>query len=220
MKFHVQKIRSCVQCGDVLAKTCDRCKSHPERKPRVITYFDWPEILGVCPCNCSVLIRCQRPRCESEPFYRERKHNRGGLAKSAGLYCSRQCNLAVIAAQRDRKVTVVCACGCGTKVTRKPSGLSPLTFARPDHYFTWRKRTAFNTRQVAAASKRAAANAADVGLYFCAKCNDITEHDTPERAPAKCKICGTRSNPLLTSMGIGETQRLVLAERSVKTVGA
>ena len=194
--FKIQKIRSCEQCGDLLAKKCARCVKHPERVPRVITYYQWPKILAVCPCTCSVLIQCQRPDCTKTRWV-NKTHSREGLSKSENLYCSRQCNLMRLAAEKTKElIEVACFCGCSLKVKRKPSALSPMTFARPDHYFAWLRRTQFNRKQVAEASAKEAKAIEDRKIdQACeGRCGKITTHllasSRLSENRAACLICG------------------------------
>lgn len=116
----VQKIRSCVQCGDVLAKKCDRCKAHSNRKPRVIEYYDWPEILAISPCGC-IKIACQLPGCHAT-MWRLKSKNRGGMSISKNFFCSVAHTSKFVASQRDKRQTVPCAY-CGKLVVKKAFAL-------------------------------------------------------------------------------------------------
>ena len=61
--FKVQRIRSCVQCGDLLALKCKTCLKHPDRKPRVVELYDWPQVLKTAECGCCIQFQCQLPGC-------------------------------------------------------------------------------------------------------------------------------------------------------------
>jgi hypothetical protein len=150
----VQRVRvPCVQCGGSLGTRCAACRENPERSERVVEYYDWPEILEVCPCKCSVRIRCQRPGCE-KTMWRNCRNTRRGLSRSASLFCSPQCNCAVQNAAKRTSVLVDCACGCGARVRRTQHWIKQgmRAYANPSHYFAERRRLALQDAE----QKRAA----------------------------------------------------------------
>lgn len=199
--FKVQRIRSCTQCGVVLGLKCKACVAHPERKPRVVEYHNWPPILKTCECSCAVLIRCQRTGCTGT-MWRGRTHNRNGLSRSAALFCTRRCNLIALNATKDTRVEVKCGWhACGQKILRRAAQLQTFknAYCRPDHYFLAMRKAAHDAREAA----RRDANATDVGLLYCAKCRDVQEHATPKTGPATCGTCGARRTT--PSLAVGAT---------------
>lgn len=189
--FKIQRIRSCVQCGDVLGLKCMACVKHPNRKPKIVEVYDWPTILETCPSGDCLKISCQRPGCVGT-MWRSRSHTRGRKMKYETMYCSRECNIAALAKARDTRVTVPCGWhACNAKVQRKASTLKTFkrAFCRPDHYFLTLRREAHDARE----GKRLAEKGDDGrSLMECeGKCSDVTDHIQAGRSLAKCVPCGT-----------------------------
>ncbi len=186
LKF--QQIRSCRQCGDILAKTCANCVKHPDRKPRVMEWYSWPKILKVCECTCSVLIHCQREGCP-KTMWRNKKNSKAGLSRSETLYCSRACNCIVQNAAKKTRMTVPCA-WCQKPVERKVSEVKNLkhAFCRPDHYHMFMAQKRHNEKE----AMRIASRGTDGrSLLQCGKCKDVTEHSEINDADARCSGCST-----------------------------
>lgn len=189
--FKIQKIRSCTQCGVVLAQKCKGCVSHPDRKPTIVEYFSWPEILQVCPCKCSVMVRCQRDGC-SQTMWRNKTHNSNGLSRSASLYCSKRCNLITLNAAKDTRVEVPCG-WCAKPVRRRAAQVKTFqaAYCRPDHY----QMAMAKKRHEASEASRLAKDGSDGrSMLQCsgAKCRGaVTEHSAVTQSSARCQPCGT-----------------------------
>lgn len=191
--FKVQRIRSCVQCGTVLSVKCKGCAAHPDRKPRVVEYFGWPEILQVCPCKCSVMLRCQRVGC-ANTMWRNKTHNHNGLSRSANLYCSKRCNLVTLNATKDTTVMVPCGWHeCKKPVRRRAAMLKTFksAYCRPDHYFLAMRKAIHDKKEDA---KRAMASLR-VQVKACyGKCRgEITDHELLPNGMFECAACHTKS---------------------------
>lgn len=181
--FKVQRIRSCVQCGDVLGLKCKSCLKHPDRKPVVVEFFDWPEILKVAECGCCILIACQAPGCVNR-MWRHRKHERGGLTSSRSFICSPKCGGKLLHITRSKRQQVPCAY-CSKLVTKKQFTLKSWvrSFCNNSCYFLFRAKAKHEAQQAAKAKDAARA------LLWCEKCKDVTEHDSPNIGSAKCLPC-------------------------------
>lgn len=195
MNFKVQRIRSCIQCKTILDIKCKACVNHPEREPKTIEVYDWPEILAIGPCKC-YKIACQRPGCTGT-MWRSRTHNRGGKARSAAMYCSQQCCCAMMAKEKDKREFNPCQ-WCRKPVLRKQSRIraSVYAFCSQEHYFLYRKKKAFLDLESKKAekikNKEKKNESARLALLECRKCNEITEHDSPLHGLATCKTCSTK----------------------------
>lgn len=181
--FKVQRIRSCVQCGDVLGLKCKNCIKHPERKPRVIDFYDWPEILKTAECGCCIQIRCQADGC-GKLVWRNAKHNRGGKAISKAFYCSISCSARSMAMARCKRQSVPCAY-CSKMVVKKMFSLKTWvrSFCNNTCYFLFRAKTKHEAKMAAKEDEEARA------LLWCEKCRDVTDHDSTNLSKANCRPC-------------------------------
>lgn len=186
--FRVQKIRSCVQCGDVLSLRCAGCVKHPERKPRVLEYYDWPEIIKTAECGCCIQIRCQLNGC-TKTMWRNVKHNRESRAVSKHFFCSPRCAGSSVGLSRVNRKKVPCAY-CGTPVMKKMYDLKSFknAFCHRTCYALYRSKT--NHEESLAKFRDEEERAL---LQCLGKCRGmITEHHTPKKGPAKCTACGAQ----------------------------
>lgn len=171
--FKVQYIRSCSQCGDVLPQKCEQCKVHPDRKPRIIELFDWPQILQTGPCGCCIQIQCQRPGCSTKFWRYVRLHSKTGKATSRNVVCGKACAIALAGSAKAKKVEAPCAY-CGAVKTLVPSILKVRRhiFCNPSHHYLWVRKMRFEAIEAARAALEAEDDAA---LLFCAVCRDVVE---------------------------------------------
>lgn len=184
-KFKVQFIRSCVQCGDVLSLKCKSCVKHPKRKPRVIEYHDWPEILEAGPCGCCIKIACQSPGC-SKAMWRYTGHVKGGKSLTKRFFCSKPCFHRGNTLER-----VQVSCSYCTKPTTRKISSSPTwrhSFCNLTCYILFRRKAEYELRV-----KRHAAKAGTDG-HALLQCNGrcrgaITEHVETRVRMAKCLVC-------------------------------
>lgn len=208
--FKVQRIRSCVQCGEMLSLKCKACVKHPERKARVLEFYDWPGILKTAECGCCIKIACQGAGCV-QTVWRNSKHNRGGKSISKAFYCSVTCSARSMAAARCTRQTVPCAY-CTKPVVKKSYALKTWTqsFCNNSCYFLFRAKAKHDAAEVKKVEP------VDVGMLQCqGPCKDITEHDTPsEKRPAKCRACGTERRHDTGAIGREETFALLYATRN------
>lgn len=152
-------------------------------------------------------------------MWRGKTHNRAGLSRSAKLFCSRRCNLLVLAKLRDKRVEVPCGWHlCKKKVLRKQSEAKNFesAYCHQEHYFLTMRRRIHLKKD---AEKRAA-EAANVGLLYCGACRDITEHLTPRDARAKCNTCGATRPQGGSGMSSSETNSIKHIEKQLARSGA
>jgi hypothetical protein len=195
--FKVQKIRACTQCGVVLSLRCKSCIKHPDRKPTTVEYFNWPPILEICPCKCSVRVQCQRPGC-AKTMWRNKSHNNGGLSRSSSLFCSPQCNCMVRSAERDTRVLVACGWSeCKNKTRRRSADLKVFhsVYCCQSHYFLARKKETYEKRHAEQVEDETL-----LGLMYCEKCKDVQEHETPPLGQATCKVCRSKKDQDTSSL--------------------
>ncbi len=187
--FRVQKIRSCQQCGDVLAQKCGKCLKHPDRAPKVVEYFEWPKILKTCECACSVLVNCQNPAC-NKPVWRFCKNSKSGLSRSQNLFCSRACSCR--AQNRARNFQTPVPCGWCKKLvarTRYDVKTFKAAYCCRAHYFLARKKREHEEKEIHKAQEETRA------LLFCKTCRDVTEHDAANSKMPACQTCKSRRTP-------------------------
>ncbi len=144
--FRIQRIRSCSQCGEILAQRCDKCLSHPERKPRIVELYDWPEILQTGHCGC-LLIQCQRPGCTNKKWRYAKLHNKEGKSESKNFCCSPKCAALVANMSKVAKIEVKCSyCNATKMVWPSILRLRREIFCRRDHHYLWVCQQNFNRR--------------------------------------------------------------------------
>lgn len=194
------KMWTCSQCGDPLGKKCVQCKKHPNRKPRIVEWYEFPKILRTCECASSVLIPCSRAGC-TKTRWMNIKNTRGGLSRHETLFCSRQCNC--IVQNLSKKTSVMVPCGwCAAPVKRKQSEIKALknAYCRHDHYVMHMKKQHHEEKERARLVEKALAKmtSRSVSLQCEGACRGaITEHMNISRTMASCKPCGTtRSNSI------------------------
>lgn len=228
--FKVQKIRSCQQCGDLLALKCSKCIRCPDRTPRIVELYDWPTIIQTGPCGC-LLIACQAAGCKNTMWRRTSSKNKAGKNRCLHCFCSKTCSAKTLAAQRTTRVTVPCAY-CQKAVVK--SSYAAKTFVRAfcnqTCYFLFRQREAHNLSEEACrlkergrsqarrraqleanAAARAAQKAEDnptQQLVYCAQCRNVTEHRLAWKGfhagKLTCLTCGAgRDEPSVVKL-IGE----------------
>lgn len=190
--FKVQKIRSCQQCGDLLPLKCKSCTCDPKRKPRVIEFYEWPEILATGPCGC-IKIRCQAEGC-TRTVWRDPKHyGKGGKAISKRFFCSIPCSARSMAAARCTRQTVPCAY-CSKQVVKKSYALKTWnkSFCNQTCYFLRRAKDAHAIKEAARIDKAGTDGRA---LLQCSgtKCRgEVTEHSSVSGNTAQCLVCATK----------------------------
>lgn len=188
--FKVQRIHSCTQCGTVLGLKCKACVKHPDRKPQSIELYGYPTPLKVAECGCCVLLPCQRDTCK-KTFWRFVAKYKTRLTRAKGLYCSHLCSCLSMSESRKTRTAVRCAWHeCSTMVERKLSQLSLFkhSFCRPDHKVLFYAKIRHD--EIQALVKKMKSDM--VGLLYCKKCVDVTEHDTPTAGLSTCKICQSK----------------------------
>lgn len=194
--FKVQKIRSCVQCGSVLNKKCKACLAHPERKPQVVTLYDWPPILEHGPCGCCVRIACQLSGCTNDWVWRHVKR-KNGKATAKNFYCTvLHRNRAQAGAQRLPKVETTCAYKlCGKTILKDPWKIKQTaeSYCHATCQLLERSRRA-NEAKIAA--KAVSEEPDPTSLLEClngCQGNDgdkITEHEEISKGRYRCVNCG------------------------------
>lgn len=186
--FRVQKIRSCVQCGDVLSQRCTSCVKHPDRVPRIVEFHDWPTILKVAECGCCVQVACQNPSCDVK-VWRTKRFSSTGLSRSATLFCSKRCNVVTQNAARDTRISVPCG-WCAKPVRRRSAMLKTFknVYCRPDHYYLAEAKKRHAAKEAIAFEKSGTDGRA---LLQCGKCKDVTEHSEVNANNAQCESCST-----------------------------
>lgn len=184
----VQRVRACVQCGDVLSKKCDKCKKHPTRQPRIIELYDFPAPLKVAECGCCILLRCQRPGCHVT-FWRSTKNNAvKGKSRHATFVCSGRCRS--ITANAGRKTSILLPCGwCEKPVSRQPAQipLKRIVFCKPVCWYLYRTREA--ARRNAIKREPSLLDPAAADLQCEGKCRAITEHVEIAPNRYRCRTC-------------------------------
>ncbi len=188
--FKVQRIRSCIQCGDVLSQKCGACVKHPDRVPRVVEYHNWPPILKVAECGCCVQVACQNPTC-SVKVWRTKKQSATGLSRSATLFCSKRCNAVTQNAARDTRVLVPCGWHeCRKKIPRRASLLRTFknAYCRPDHYYLAEAKKRHDAKEAA----RQTLDGGDVQTLACyGACKGaLTDHKRLPNGQYQCPGCG------------------------------
>lgn len=197
--FKVQRIRSCVQCGDVLSLKCKGCVKHPDRKPRVIEYYDWPEILKTAECGCCIYIQCQFPGC-GKCVWRNKSHNREGRAISKAFFCSTTCSGRTIGLARVNRREVPCAY-CAKKVMKKACELKTWkhAFCNRTCYFLFKAKQTHDQKQIA---EKLYKSLNDLSMLQCqGKCRgQVTEHSKTSKNTSACKTCNTvRDDRVMTT---------------------
>lgn len=186
--FRIQKIRSCVTCGTMLSTKCETCAAHPDRKPKIVEFFDWPAILQTAACGCCIQFSCQNDACRAK-VWRFFRTTKSGLSRSANLYCSRKCHLQVSNKALDTRVPVPCG-WCGKSILRRALHVKTFkaAYCRPDHYYLSISKKRHEEKQALVKAK----DAIDRALLECrGKCKDITEHNTTTDT-ASCLKCGAK----------------------------
>lgn len=189
--FKIQKIRSCEQCGDVLSLKCKSCVSHPERVPRVVEYYDWPQILQTGHCGC-IQIRCQSEGCVNTMWRDPKHYGAAGKATSKRFFCSIGCSGRSMALARITRQEVPCAY-CTKKVVKKSYALKiwKQSFCNNTCYFLFRAKNKHEERENKVAEKNGSDGSA---LYYCSVCRDVTNQSQfsgfLRASPIyKCSVC-------------------------------
>lgn len=183
MSLKIQYVRFCQTCKTQLGLNCRACVRHPERKPKVLTYYEIPPILEVCPCRAGVRIACQRLGCTKTSWHHI-KHQKAGKIAAKNLFCSRQCALAHIVAAR-LATRIKAPCGYCHKIIERPPGEVKnfkAIYCHREHY-TLARIKATHLEQECEDGK---------SLLQCrGKCNGIvTEHHAKGNKYTTCVICG------------------------------
>lgn len=143
MKIRIIKVRSCGQCGEILSQKCPKCTKHPDRKPKIVTYYPLPKSSEVCACGQGVKVVCQIPE-ESRPSDCKRiawkslsNAQRGRVIDD--LFCGRHCASIATGLSRRKRQTVICSNPeCDRANGRRKSfelrQCYILRNATPDHY--------------------------------------------------------------------------------------
>jgi hypothetical protein len=183
---------------------CDKCIVHPERKPRVLEYYDWPEILATSACGC-ILIACQLPGC-SQKMWRRPGHGRDGKPSSKGFYCCVDHSSKGTAAAKSKSVTVLCAYD-GKPLLRKAYLVKQFkrAFCHHECRYLWLKRKESKRRDADLETlKREAAEDAMRQMLTCSKCRDVTEHRAGKHE-ATCVGCGSKRSDAVNALTGHET---------------
>ncbi len=197
--FKVQRIRSCVQCGDMLSLKCKACTAHPNRKPRVIELYDWPEVLKTAECGCCIQIRCQATGCVKTRWCNT-KWNTQGKQPSKRFFCSIPCSSRTISSDRCKKQTVPCAY-CTKPVSKKSYEVKTWTksFCNKTCYAIYRAKAKHDAKE--AVRKALDGDGSEALLQCAGKCRGaITEHTATSKTTARCVPCGAvRDSRVLVS---------------------
>lgn len=204
--FKVQRIRSCVQCGDVLSLKCSSCAKHPHRTPRIVSYYDWPPIIKTCEAGDHILIRCQFTGCTAEPFWRLTNKGRGGRNVYSRCFCSTSCfNRA--SKTKGREVP----CGhCRKSVFKKLFSLTTwqASYCNNTCYFLARAKAKHGRMEAERLKRRECEEAEELrSLLHCTRCNDVIEHETigKRNESARCRTCATVRSNSTTPTALGLT---------------
>lgn len=185
--FKIQRVRSCVQCGDLLPLKCAKCVKHPARKPRIIELYEWPEILETAPCGC-FKIACMLPGC-TKTMWRIRKFKHG-LAEQKHFFCEQRHAQRFHAQQKRNSVVVACE-ECKTRIERIPAKIKARMFCKPECWYIYQKRK----QAEAKAGQQIIAKALDRHeMLTCRRCREITEHKPVLRGISECLACGEKRN--------------------------
>lgn len=192
----IQRVRFCRTCHESLPQKCSKCLLHPDRKPTTLVYYSWPPIVEICPCKGGIKVRCQRPGCENITPWRWRANAREKMSRSANVYCSKQCNLMVIAAERrSTRATYPCAhCGKSKEIKLSEAKSRAFVFCHRECYRLW--QIGKNSREMADLRKLKEGLDGRSLLQCRGKCTkgrgigDITEHQDITKYKAKCLTCG------------------------------
>ena len=177
-QFKVQRIRSCVQCGDVLALKCQVCIKHPDRKPRVVSIHDWPPILKTAECGCCIQIACQLTGCLNKMWRQTNRYGGAGKNVYARCFCSPVCASRAAAVTKTRGREVPCD-WCRKTVFKKLYTIKSWKASYCDNtcYFLARKKRAYAERENRRLRQEDREEAAQRrALLHCVKCSDVTEH--------------------------------------------
>lgn len=192
----IQFVRSCVQCGDVLSTKCKGCIKHPERQPRVVEFYDWPEILETNSCGC-IRIRCQLEGCSVTMWRYRQRNGQHGLPTSKNFYCSVPHSARAAGLGRVKKIMVPCA-SCSKPVQKKNYAIKTWkrSFCNRTCYFIFRAKERHSLQEKAVADRKMERCGTDGrALIECfANCKGrglVTEHLETGRGVAKCTLCGT-----------------------------
>ncbi len=197
--FHVQRIRSCVQCGEILSQKCDKCQAHPNRKPQIIELFDFPPVLATAECKCCIKLRCQREGCQNTFWRYIRLHYSVAKARSRNFYCSSTCAAKASPATKSTSIDTPCAY-CGKIVAKQPAilKLRRHVFCNPSHHYLFVKKSRFDADKGKKIIEREMEKQA---LLQCGNgCKDITLHEEVgyTHTKHKCMKCGfVRSTTLI-----------------------
>lgn len=185
----IQLVRWCRQCEELLPRTCEKCKRHPDRRPRVVELFGVPPVLRTNACGC-VEIPCQRPGCPQTKWVHPRADGTLGFKNH---FCSRTCTIAVTnAARKAKRITAPCSCGCGRTVTRPASNM------RAKHVYFSQKCHFIHRVMMKARARRSYAEGDDsVQAFVCHsdRCRGaVTDHTKLPQGSYGCVRCNARSH--------------------------
>lgn len=192
--FKVQRIRSCVTCGDVLALKCKACIKHPNRRLRILDFYDWPPIIKTAECGCCIQFRCQAEGCP-KTRWAYTKHDRGGKAVAQKFFCSISCSALTLAKSRTMRQMVPCA--WDQKLVEKKSFAIKTwkqSFCNRSCYFLWRAKEKHETKERAKLVEKALENiqSKKMVLQCNGKCNgSATNHIWLSKSEAQCQVCKT-----------------------------
>ena len=227
-------IRICLQCKDPQPLKCAKCIHHPKRKPKVIEVYAPPMTLKICECRLSFQFECQRDGCEKRVWRSKTSNSRAGMVYAKKLFCSVECRMAQLHKDITTRVEVACD-WCGKKVMRTPCNLKQENiFCCQAHIYLWRAKKRHDAKEAErreAMEAKKKALSLDIGLMHCAKCNDVTEHQTPAmrgrgkghyKAPlAKCLKCGTERDQSYKAAALNsEAQMISMVGRTRAAAGS
>lgn len=196
--FHVQRIRSCSQCGDVLPQKCGGCLAHPDRKPRIIELYDWPPILATGPCGC-LLIQCQAPDCTNKRWRYPFLKNKEGKSVAKTFCCSPKCATTIANSAKAKKIKVNCAY-CEKLKEVWPSVLKARRniYCKPECHYLHMRKMAFEAKE---GQKIIETQMNKAALLACeGSCKDITEHTEISRHKHKCNGCGAERTTFTSAL--------------------
>lgn len=197
--FKIQRIRSCTQCKSILPVKCEKCVSHPERKPTVVELYDWPEILETGPCWCCIRIRCQLSGCTNTPWKYVKLRSRTGKTTAKSLFCSHTCSAKAAGATRANSVKLPCSY-CSKPVSKRPSILKlrrDVYCNHECHYLNVKKQT-FELKQAKKLAEKVILEADEnKALLDCIKCKSVTEHIEESKNQYRCLECKAITNGLI-----------------------
>lgn len=178
--LHVQRLRFCSQCEEPLSDKCAKCLKHPNRKPRTIELFNFPEVIKTAECGCCVYIQCQRDPCVNKFWRCVTKNYAVGKTQARKVVCKSCAPLTGSDSRKITSVSVQCSCGCGSKVSVQQAKfkVQRYSYVSKKHMYDHRRQETFKDEMAAAF------------ICYGPKCHgEIQDHEWVG-GRYKCTACG------------------------------